>query len=195
MRVFLRASHLHSTWPFKLQPLFQIRRPIRFSIRHASSRKTHLLTITQPWLRLNCSLGEGPFWEADTNTLRFLDVEKQRVHRVDLNVGPSSHKVIKELDISIGYVYTIHTKHSIYIQNNPPQLHSRHRRQRLGIRLRRQIRLRHRQQANRRIPLDQKSMVPRRSLRRQTVQIPRQRRRRGFRRPLLGRLHVRPSNL
>jgi len=51
---------------------------------------------------LNCSLGEGPFWEEDTNTLRFLDVEKQKVHRVDLNVGPSSHKVVKDFDISIG---------------------------------------------------------------------------------------------
>jgi sugar lactone lactonase YvrE len=64
-----------------------------------------LLTIVQPWLKLNCSLGEGPFWESDTNTLRFLDVEKQQVHRVDLNIGPSSHKVVKDFDISIGYVY------------------------------------------------------------------------------------------
>lgn len=57
----------------------------------------------KPWLKLNCSLGEGPFYEEKTNTLRFLDVEKCRLHHVDLNVGPSSHKVIKELDISIGY--------------------------------------------------------------------------------------------
>jgi sugar lactone lactonase YvrE len=54
---------------------------------------------------MNCSLGEGPFWEDDTNTLRFLDVEKQKVHRVDLNVGPSSHKVIREFDISIGFAF------------------------------------------------------------------------------------------
>ncbi|KAH7073190.1 hypothetical protein FB567DRAFT_454323 [Paraphoma chrysanthemicola] len=58
--------------------------------------------ITEPWLRLNCGLGEGPFWEEDTNSLRFLDVVKQTVHRVDLNAGPSSHKVIREFDISIG---------------------------------------------------------------------------------------------
>ncbi|KAH6018179.1 hypothetical protein HBI83_120190 [Parastagonospora nodorum] len=58
--------------------------------------------ITEPWLRMNCSLGEGPFWEDDTNTLRFLDVEKCKVHRVDLNVGQSSLKVIKDFDISIG---------------------------------------------------------------------------------------------
>jgi sugar lactone lactonase YvrE len=52
---------------------------------------------------MNCSLGEGPFWEDDTNTLRFLDVEKCKVHRVDLNVGQSSLKVIKDFDISMGY--------------------------------------------------------------------------------------------
>lgn len=36
--------------------------------------------------------------------MRFLDVEKQEIHRVDINKGPSSHKLIKKLDISIGYV-------------------------------------------------------------------------------------------
>jgi hypothetical protein len=35
--------------------------------------------------------------------VRFLDVEKQEIHRVDINKGPSSHKLIKKLDISIGY--------------------------------------------------------------------------------------------
>jgi sugar lactone lactonase YvrE len=52
---------------------------------------------------MNCSLGEGPFWEDDTNTLRFLDVEKCKVFRVDMNVGASSLKTIKDFDISIGY--------------------------------------------------------------------------------------------
>jgi sugar lactone lactonase YvrE len=84
-------------------------RPVQSKIRHSSRKETQTLTITQPWLRLNCSLGEGPFWEEDTNTLRFLDVEKQRVHRVDLNVGASSHKIIKEFDISIGYVAALYT--------------------------------------------------------------------------------------
>jgi hypothetical protein len=87
-----------------IHPQLLVAKPssIRSAFHHVSKKQTQVLTITQPWLRLNCSLGEGPFWEIDTNTLRFLDVEKQRVHRVDLNVGPSSHKVVKELDISIG---------------------------------------------------------------------------------------------
>lgn len=58
--------------------------------------------ITEPWLRLKCSLGEGPFWEEKTNTLRFLDVEKCELHTVDVNKGPSSHKVLKKTDISMG---------------------------------------------------------------------------------------------
>jgi hypothetical protein len=76
-----------------------IHRPIKS--HQATNAKLQTLTITQPWLKLNCSLGEGPFWEDDTNSLRFLDVEKLKVHRVDLKVGPSSHKVIKDFDISI----------------------------------------------------------------------------------------------
>ncbi|CAI6336152.1 unnamed protein product [Periconia digitata] len=58
--------------------------------------------IKEPWLKLNCSLGEAPFYEESTNTLRFLDVEKQRIHSVSLSEGPSSHKVIAETDISMG---------------------------------------------------------------------------------------------
>ncbi|KAF1933891.1 regucalcin [Didymella exigua CBS 183.55] len=58
--------------------------------------------VTKPYIEINCSLGEGPFWEEETNTLRFLDVEKQELHRVDINKGPSSHKLIKKLDISMG---------------------------------------------------------------------------------------------
>lgn len=58
--------------------------------------------VTKPYIELNCSLGEGPFWEEETNTVRFLDVEKQELHRVDINKGPSSHRLVKKLDISIG---------------------------------------------------------------------------------------------
>lgn len=61
-----------------------------------------LANTYQPYIELNCSLGEGPFWEEETNTVRFLDVEKQELHRVDINKGPSSHKLVKKLDISIG---------------------------------------------------------------------------------------------
>jgi sugar lactone lactonase YvrE len=55
----------------------------------------------QPFLKLDCGLGEAPFWEEASNTLRFVDIVKQKLHVVDLNQGPSSHNV-KDLDISIG---------------------------------------------------------------------------------------------
>lgn len=58
--------------------------------------------ITEPWLRLPCALGEGPFWEESTNTLRFIDIEKCELHEVSLDKGPSSHRVVKKMDISMG---------------------------------------------------------------------------------------------
>ncbi|KAF2704976.1 hypothetical protein K504DRAFT_388733 [Pleomassaria siparia CBS 279.74] len=58
--------------------------------------------ITEPWIRLNCALGEGPYYEENTHSLRFLDVEKCELHRVDLNIGASSHKLVKKNDISFG---------------------------------------------------------------------------------------------
>lgn len=56
----------------------------------------------QPYLKIDCDLGEGPHWEAASNTLRFVDIVKQKIHTVDLNQGPSSHRVLADLDISVG---------------------------------------------------------------------------------------------
>lgn len=100
MQPTFKRFSLHCARPVTIRHKWM---PRRGSIRRKTTA-SHVLTVSQPWLRLNCSLGEGPFWEEDTNTLRFLDVEKQKVHRVDLNVGPSSHEVLKEYDISIGLV-------------------------------------------------------------------------------------------
>lgn len=71
----------------------------------------------QPYIALNCSLGEGPFWEEATNTVRFLDVEKQELHRVDIDKGPTSHRLVKRLDISIGWVTELSSR--IYQQQIP----------------------------------------------------------------------------
>lgn len=57
--------------------------------------------VTEPWLKTTCGLGEAPYWEQSTNTLRFFDIVKQEMHTVDLNEGPSSHKII-HLPFSIG---------------------------------------------------------------------------------------------
>lgn len=47
-------------------------------------------TVTEPYLDLHCGLGEGPFYEAATNTLRFVDIKKKALHTVDLAKGPDS---------------------------------------------------------------------------------------------------------
>ena len=53
-------------------------------------------------MKLDCGLGEAPSWEEATNRLRFVDIVKQKVHVVNLDEGPSSHRVLADLDISIG---------------------------------------------------------------------------------------------
>ena len=60
----------------------------------------------QPYLKVDCSLGESPFWEEAHNQLRFVDIIKQQLHFLDLSKGPSSHRV-KEVDISIGHTAEI----------------------------------------------------------------------------------------
>lgn len=59
------------------------------------------IKVTEPWLKTSCGLGEAPFWDKKSNTLRFLDIIKKQLHVVDLNQGPSSHKTI-DLPFSIG---------------------------------------------------------------------------------------------
>ncbi|KAI1335512.1 hypothetical protein F5Y15DRAFT_245997 [Xylariaceae sp. FL0016] len=39
---------------------------------------------------LRCGLGEGPYYEAATNSVRCVDIKKQRVHWVNLDEGPTS---------------------------------------------------------------------------------------------------------
>jgi sugar lactone lactonase YvrE len=57
--------------------------------------------VTEPWLKTTCGLGEAPYWDKKTNTLRFFDIIKKQMHTVNLDQGPSSHKTI-DLPFSIG---------------------------------------------------------------------------------------------
>jgi sugar lactone lactonase YvrE len=59
------------------------------------------IKVTEPWLKTSCGLGEAPFWDKKSNTLRFLDIIKKQLHVVNLSEGPSSHKTI-DLPFSIG---------------------------------------------------------------------------------------------
>lgn len=57
--------------------------------------------VKEPWLDLHCELGEGPYYEATTNTLRFVDIKKKQLHTVNLTQGPKSLKTL-QLDMPIG---------------------------------------------------------------------------------------------
>lgn len=57
-------------------------------------------TVTEPYLNLHCKLGEGPYYEEATNSLRFVDIINKRVHTVSLTEGPDSVKTI-ELDVPV----------------------------------------------------------------------------------------------
>lgn len=51
--------------------------------------------VTEPFVETHCSLGEGPYYEPATNTLRFVDIIKQQLHTVSLSEGPSSLKTLQ----------------------------------------------------------------------------------------------------
>lgn len=58
-------------------------------------------TVTEPYLNIHCGLGEGPYYERDTNTLRFVDIKKKKLHTVDLSKGPESLKTL-QFDMPVG---------------------------------------------------------------------------------------------
>lgn len=51
--------------------------------------------VTEAYLNLHCKLGEGPYFEEATNTLRWVDIISQRVHTVSLAEGLGSVKTIQ----------------------------------------------------------------------------------------------------
>jgi len=56
--------------------------------------------VKEPYLKLHCKLGEGPYYERATNTLRFVDIIQKRLHTVSLDQGPES-LVTQQLDTPI----------------------------------------------------------------------------------------------
>ncbi|KAK0630811.1 regucalcin [Bombardia bombarda] len=67
----------------------------------ASSAQTDLQEwqVTEPYVDLHCQLGEGPYFEKATNTLRFVDIKQKRIHTVSLREGPDSLKTL-QLDVA-----------------------------------------------------------------------------------------------
>ena len=60
----------------------------------------HEWKVTEPWLDTHCSLGEGPFFEQQTNSVRFVDIQQKRLHSASLNEGIASLKTI-QLDVPV----------------------------------------------------------------------------------------------
>jgi sugar lactone lactonase YvrE len=46
--------------------------------------------VTEPYVDLHCGLGEGPYYEKATKTLRFVDIKKNQLHTVSVTGGPAS---------------------------------------------------------------------------------------------------------
>ena len=55
----------------------------------------------QPYLKADCALGEGPYYDEPNDEFRFVDIIKKELHTVSLKDGPQSHKVVA-LEDSIG---------------------------------------------------------------------------------------------
>ena len=57
--------------------------------------------VAEPWVNCHCKLGEGPYYEKGTNSLRFVDIMQHRIHMVSLDEGPASLKTF-QLDVPVG---------------------------------------------------------------------------------------------
>lgn len=55
--------------------------------------------VDEPWLEPHCALGEGPFYEKESNSVRFVDIIKKQLHSVSLTEGPSSLQTL-QLDVA-----------------------------------------------------------------------------------------------
>ncbi|EGR48560.1 uncharacterized protein TRIREDRAFT_22284 [Trichoderma reesei QM6a] len=56
--------------------------------------------VDKPWLELKCALGEGPFYEKETNTLRLVDIKKKQILTVSLDdSGDGSSLKTIQLDV------------------------------------------------------------------------------------------------
>ncbi len=58
---------------------------------------------SQPYIEMKCGLGEAPFYETSTHSLRFVDIENEKLHVVDLAKGPSS---LKSYDLGTSVRFT-----------------------------------------------------------------------------------------
>lgn len=58
------------------------------------------LTTCEAYVDLKCGLGEAPFYEEASHSLRWVDINKEQLHTIDLNQGPSSLQTV-DLDVAV----------------------------------------------------------------------------------------------
>lgn len=51
--------------------------------------------VSEPYIDLHCELGEGPYHEKESNSLRFVDIKKKQLLSFSLDEGPSSLKTLQ----------------------------------------------------------------------------------------------------
>lgn len=68
--------------------------------REMAEPKFQEWTVREPYLDVHCKLGEGPYYEEATDSLRFVDIINRRVHSVSLQQGPASLQTI-QLDVPV----------------------------------------------------------------------------------------------
>ena len=59
--------------------------------------------ILQPYVLIDCGLGEGPFYEEEAQQIRFVDIHKKKLHFVDVRKGALS-LVSRDLQDAVGWV-------------------------------------------------------------------------------------------
>lgn len=68
----------------------------------ASNANIRRWIVTEPYLDIRGGLLEGPFYTAERNELRFIDLDYEKIYFVDLTKGPSSMRVL-HTESPIGY--------------------------------------------------------------------------------------------
>lgn len=84
----------------------QLRTHLSKRLAYSAIQKMEQWVVKEPYLNLHCKLGEGPYYEKETNQLRFVDIKGKRLHAVDLTQGPESLKTT-QFDIPVGYTANI----------------------------------------------------------------------------------------
>ncbi|KIL70746.1 hypothetical protein M378DRAFT_183341 [Amanita muscaria Koide BX008] len=60
------------------------------------SSHNQVIIVNQPWVKVGCTLGEGPVYDAETHKLHFVDIEENRVYHLDIATMHLSHEQFDE---------------------------------------------------------------------------------------------------